>query len=858
MSETVSTNYAIYNTQKSKRPVIVVVIEGLNDILSSAPVYTELEYGDPVEYGDAGLTYGGLRYWTNETASGGIFRDILSLEGSSATIGQTLEPEQGKSSISQLTLGFIDKDGFMTKLCAPGVLIPDLLGANIQVLLGFSQISYPQDYLTIFRGVVTGINAGPGLITLSTSDPTVKKNTQIFYCAQTELIAAVAPTDTTITVTATAQFFTQITGPDGTQWPASGVPKCFCYIIIDDETIEVQPDPVITTQFNVIKRGARGTTAAAHDLGATVNAAFQLGATTDPTTSDPSGFSDPSTPPNPINAMDLALMVMLSGWNGPWISGIDVLNIYAGYIQLEAGVDAVDTYNLVTGDYLILTGSAHAGNNGVYLPIYRFATGPDGTPNNLIYFTGTLTPDLATAATVGFRSQYDVLPTAAGLGLTPQEVDVAEHQYVATTWLGQAGNDLQFYFAAPEANAKNWMEAQVYLPVGAYTLTKRGLLSCGFTAPPLGAQGITYLTPDNILDPSQIIPQRATNNRAFFNEIDVSFNPDDQGDFLQLFNVLDADSYSQIGILSVLPFPCNGVLNFPANVNQIQTRVNFLLYRYGKGATILNVKVNWEKASTIEAGDIVAIQDDGSVLQISNFTTGERGLGTALFEVVGKTFDLHAGNATLKLINGLGSNSTDRFGVISPSSLIAPSPASTTTELYIEDSFGALYPGNESLKWADYVGQTIAVHNADQSSYQTCKLVSIDSSNNYLLHVTGLTSAPSPGFIIDIDQYPTSADPTTDELYKNAFAFLDPTVTVVSGVSTSSFTVASGDASLFLVGAIIRVHSTDYSTDSGEVIVESVSGTTITTTAALGFTPSAGQLIDLIGFADKGYPYRWI
>src|SRR5581483_2594649 len=102
----------------------------------------------------------------------------------------------------------------------------------------------------------------------------------------------------------------------------------------------------------------------------------------------------------------------------------------------------------------------------------------------------------------------------------------------------------------------------------------------------------------------------------------------------------------------------------------------------------------------------------------------------------------------------------------------------------------------------------------------------------------------------EIDQYPTSTDPTVDEVYKLIHAFLDPTRLVVSGVSNTSFTVSSGDAALFLPNAIIRVHSKDYSVDSGNVTVLSVVSTTITTKTSMGFTPSSGYQIDLIGFAD--------
>src|SRR5581483_226998 len=281
MSNQVSTNYQNFNTQQSKNPVLVVTIAGINDIFSSAPVYTIVKYGDPgITYGEAGLVYGGLRPYSVLLNGGAVsnFRDIISLDGSSFQISQTLEPEQGRASISQLSIAFLDVDGYMSQVVSPGVLIPEILGAQVEVFLGFSQISYPDDFLTIFKGVVTSVTAGPGLITLGLSDPSVKRRTQLFYCQQTSVSSAVMAGDTTINVVSNVGFFAQIVAPDGSIWPFAGNPVCFTYIKIDDEWIECQPNSMNTTQFIVVNRGARGTTAASHAIGAAVNAGLQIGA----------------------------------------------------------------------------------------------------------------------------------------------------------------------------------------------------------------------------------------------------------------------------------------------------------------------------------------------------------------------------------------------------------------------------------------------------------------------------------------------------------------------------------------------------------------------------------------------------
>ena len=82
-----------------------------------------------------------------------------------------------------------------------------------------------------------------------------------------------------------------------------------------------------------------------------------------------------------------------------------------------------------------------------------------------------------------------------------------------------------------------------------------------------------------------------------------------------------------------------------------------------------------------------------------------------------------------------------------------------------------------------------------------------------------------------------------------------PQLTVVSGISATQFTVSAGDAAKMSVGQEVQIHSADYSVDSVDVEVTNITGTTITTTA-IGFTPAAGQLVELVGFLDSGKPYR--
>src|SRR5271169_1301284 len=146
-------NYLTYNEETTKLLVIAVQIEGLSTILTSSNLYTRVRYGDPgVVYGEPGLVYGGLLPYSD-------YKAILDTQKGSYTLQQKIEPEQGRSSVSMLTLTFIDYQQFMTQLISPGVILDDILGKQVKVYLGFQDISFPEDFSLIFRGRISTVTS---------------------------------------------------------------------------------------------------------------------------------------------------------------------------------------------------------------------------------------------------------------------------------------------------------------------------------------------------------------------------------------------------------------------------------------------------------------------------------------------------------------------------------------------------------------------------------------------------------------------------------------------------------------------------------------------------------------------------
>lgn len=827
-----TTRYLLINQRQDKKISLAVSIEGLPDILTNRVILVPFNYGDPdIDYGDVGLLYGGLRVYEGA-------RDIMSLDGSSLSINQRLEPEQGKGSVSLMTLAFIDKDQFMTQLLSPGILIPDILGAAIKIDLGYEQLAWPNDYFTVFRGYISNVNYRSGLVLLQLSDAGTKKRSTVFYSGKSGLASTITSGQTSFSLANAAEFHKQILGPTGGYDPAVTT-----YMKIEDEFIRYPSTQPVGNSFTGVTRGQRSTVAAAHNIGTEALAYVQL----------------------QDHSIDMALKIMLSGWNGPWLSNVPIRSIVKTFevalgdipnaIIFPLNVDVKREYGLTAGDFVTISGSGIGGNNAQFF-ITDIIDKNELEKNNIVLLSAALTAEFPTSAVVSFRSKYDTYPVSCGLKLTPNDVDVEGHEELKAAFLADNENSYQFLLSGPTAG-KSFIENQIYLPLALYAVTRQGRLSVKLTKPPIAGEDLAVLNQNNILDPANIIVERGLNSRKFFNEIIFDFDLSDANEYLSTYRSIDSESLSIIKQSSVLRIQSQGAKSFfSINVsNLFQRRANNLLSRYKRGAIQISLSVNYGTGNIIEGGDIVAL--DGSGLSIANWENGTRTFGTQLFEVVERALDLKTGITKLKLVAGVGGSTTDRFGVISPSSRLAT--GSTSTVLRIKDSYTAAqpkYPLNERKKWANYVGLPILVHNEDYSVAEETTFTGFDNADTAIMYVSGLSFTPPADYIIDIPHYPATTDPETNSLYKGVHAHLSPTLTVVTGLTVNSFTVSAGDALKAIPGQRIKLHNYSFSIASPEVTISTVVGTTITTLESIGFIPAVGQFVSLVGFPDGGGAYR--
>lgn len=586
--------------------------------------------------------------------------------------------------------------------------------------------------------------------------------------------------------------------------------------------------------------------------------------------------------------LDVALSIMLSGFDGPFIT--DQLALGVGYdgttangyaICLPPGTDAVRDYGLTSGlgigpevtklgDQVTISGSVTPANNQNCI-ITAILAGPDND-NQLLYVlptSGTLTQDTSSSVRLAFRSKYDRLPTGYGLKIPPKFVDVAAHEYVRDVYLNDSGYQI-FPLIQNQQVGKDFIESQCYLPFGCYGVTKLGRLSLSLTRPPIAQGDPVQLDKTNILNPENITVTRGLNNRRFFNLIQYQYDKTDAGKYLSVYRALDTDSLNTIGQTTILPINSDGLQTTVNGTNTgsptvITSIANRFLNRYADVAFEIKLQVNLEAGARIEAGDIVKVVDDGT-LGITNFDTGDRNLGDNLFEVIDRTMDVKSGVVSLTLLSNVGFLSSDRFGGIAPSSFINDflSQPTTSSDFALWPGFGYVFGSNEYLKWVDYVGQEVVVSAVDWSYSGTSTIVSYspaDSLNPYgrVQVDPPLSFIPNAGDILNLAPYSTSALPTINAYSKSVHAYLDPSVSITAGTSATVFTVGLGDVSKFLVGAILYVHDDDYTNRSPNVEVLSADAGTgvITVSSSLGFTPAAGMLAELIGFADHGAGYMF-
>lgn len=839
MSSPYPANFLLFNEKSSKTPIIAVSIEGIDSVFTTIPIFERITYGLPnLNYGQPGIVYGGFREVIDDSGNR-VAKPYLMLD-SGLTISQKIEPEQGRGSVSQVALKFIDKDGYLSQLISLNGPVPDLIGTKfVKIYFGYDGTSYPTDFFTVFRGYVSNIQWGQGYVTLTISDPNVKRRQNIFYSATTVLNGAINNSVLSLTVNSTNNFYQLPTLIDGSQDTATAT----LYAVIEDEIVQTDYDGFGSTTIPLLARGARGTTAASHvDESAVINTIQLEG-----------------------NAIDLALKIMLSGWGGFYEEDISIRGLGVTFdptdptddhaVALQPLVDAVEVYGIAVGDLIQISNATNPSNN-IITTVTGFRN-LESVQNNIILVAASLTAEGSPPANCAFsvQSSYDTLPAQAGLKMHPKEIDVAQFQLIREHFLNTGENTMRLYLTEPTLS-KEFIESQLIFPLGGYSVTRFGKISMTLTKPPIADEKLVVLDETNIVNVDKITFVRSLTNRRFYNEIRYDYDFNDAGESLSKTSFIDADSIELYRQTSTLPISAKGVRSDLSADVLITRRGGYLLRRFKNAAYEIGVTVNLGTGIIVETGDVILLSDQGN-LKILNINTGVRNLGQQLFEVIDRKINIINGNVELKLLSSIGYEIDDRFGTISPSSII--DNGATTTELPITDSYGPLFPGQEFRKWEALEGCTIHVHDYAYTQSATAIFDSFSATAPNLMNISpALPFTPPSGYIVDICDYPSlsglASDP--DELLKLLFTHFDLYVPVVSGISNTKFVLSVGNISKIAVGRPVIIRNEAWQHASDEVTVVGITGTTVEVDSTLGFTPTSGDFAEMIYFEDGKGPYR--
>lgn len=805
MSFEITNNAEDVLSQKVITPQIVCEIEGYGDLLTSAAITEIARFDNP------GLFFDMPGLFFDVGVSVDNQQNLISLNGTTNQITQQILQDQAEgSSTTNVTIAVVNKDNVFSDLVTPSVT-SDLISKKATVYLGAEGMNFPEDFIRIFVGNVTSITMNSGMIRVNIAHPENQKRSELFVKAQTELGAALTNIAISLTIDDTSAFIL----PKG---------QCRSFVKIDDEIIEYTGKS--STQLTGLIRGSLGTLAAAHDDEAPAESFYMLGDAT-----------------SNSNALDLALQVMISGQGVFYTSTVSSIGISASPLTQKnfyfENVFLKRNQNVQAGDNITVTLATNAGNNVTSATILDLIETELGTQ---VIVANTLIPEATTSAVCAFTSQYDTLPD--GLALAPDQVDIDEFLKIKNLF----GSSLPNYklYLKDTISGKDLVNKEILFPAACFSIPRKGRISVGKTRPPIAEFDTRIIDENTVLNASNLVIERSSTDN-FYNSVVYRFEESAVEDkFLAGRVTLSADSTNRIKVGNkTFTVESKGLRKTTDNEAVIQNNAQRLLDRYQFGAEIIrNVLVPFTVGWATEVGDTVIVQG----LNILDSKTGETNLSPRIMEVTNRSFNFRTGQITLDLTD-TAFEVEGRYGVISPSSILGT--GSTTTELVLLESFSTPDTKLEKYKWQNYVGQPIIIHSPDYSTSYTATITGFSPSNDAIMTVSGLSTAPAAGLIIDIAEYDTAS-----ALLKATHVFFNPhlLVTANSG-SQTQFTVA--DDSFFFIGSVVKVHDLDWSLNSVEAKVTNIAAGVITVDRDLGFNPQTGHEVELIGFvSDEGTPYR--
>jgi hypothetical protein len=783
-------------------PNIILEIEGFPFVFGAQAVFETVKIGGFV-IGD-GSKIGGTQRLEKS-------KDWIMLNGTTNNISQQVNIDRAEgSSITSFKISLIDKNGELTRLLSPSVLVQDPLGLEARIYWMPAQAAFPRDAATLFIGVIDTLSLKQGSVVINVAHPDQLKRQDILAKATAKLTVDLLIAGTTANVASTAGFT-----------PSQAGLKSF--LRIGDEILEYATSS--STEFLTLIRGALGSVAEAHEIDDEVESFYTL---------EGRPFS-------------LALQILLSGGEAIFATkkatrfvSMDAATLIPNAIFFEE-FDVMENLGLVQGDTVQITGATVLANNLTSTIIDSGRT----SLGSYIVLASVLEVEVDSLSTCSFTSKYNLLNF--GCGLKPYQVDVEQFEKLDNL-VGSSHPDYLFYIK-DTIKASDFLEKEIYFPVGIYSVPRKGRISCNVTTPPIASADTVVLNEDTTTNAAAISVERTINQR-FYNAVVYKYNIDSVSDrFLSARITQSAVSTSRIKIGNkFLTIESNGLRDDQTTSNLLDVQARRFLDRYQFGAEKLSIETTFKAGFKVEVGDTVLLE--GASLGISDSKSGSRDFAPRVMEVTNKSINLKSGMVKLE-VTDTGYSTNARYSTWAPSSLI--DGGSTTTSIKLKRSFSTKELAAESRKWSDYINQTVIVRTEDWSSVQETRIIEIVQTSQVEIIVSPPITAPFQNYILDVPQYDQSST-FKMRLYKTLHASWCKIDVLIDVPSPKVLEVADG--SIYKVNNEIRLRDELY-TRSFDTTILSINGNFITIREEpIGGIP-VNTLIDFIGFGDGGNYYAF-
>lgn len=757
------------------------------------------------------------------------YYNLIDLNGSQGDINQQLQLDKGgSSSTTTYKLRLVDKDKIFTELFSFSTARQEILEADARVFFGVEGGEFPKDFVPFINGTVGNIDMGAGFVEIAVNHPDKNRKQDIFLPKTTALLGDIDTVTTTIVLEDASLFL-------------EPVADFRTLIRINDELIEYTG--IFGNTLTGVTRDVLDGVSASHSSGDEVTSFYILSGSTLP----------------------LSLKILLSG-SGP----TDAEAVFAvnddgtGVIQNAIFFDDYDIREKLgasVGDLMDLTSITLPGNDFTGRTILDY-----GQLNNRSYYVvdgAPLTTELVPNASAVLTSQYDVLPD--GCALKMHQVDIPQFERVAILFPSRF-LDFEFYLKE-EITASSFINEQIYLPTSFYHLPRKGKNSIGVFNPPLTDLDTVRVNEDVILERSapKIVIKRSV-GKHFYNFVSFKFNEDTIGDkLLSSLIVLSAESTERIPAKNRgLKIESGGLRRNEATITVLQENAEKMIERYRFGAEEVKVNILFSAGLKTEIGDAVVFGSEG--LQVSDSTRGDRKFQPRIMQIINKSVNFKNGFTRLTLLD-TNYSIFARYGVISPASkVISISGNKITAEPYCETIVDT-----EQETWEPLVNTRVQLRLPDFSYVEELTIIGASGAEILFLNAPTLPVFPvdnglegdlnvlyeETDLIIESIPYPQNDDPNDQIIWKDTYVYFNPRLVITNVIDASNFEVDNADLSAVIEGAYIVVHPPDFTDFSDEVKVTAINSNTITTDIPLSYLPSIGDEVDLVGFIDGGYPYRF-